>query len=63
MKTLRGGIVMYAKAVVVFATSTVSSVMEARDHEKQDFLDRLAFYDVRRVMKTDYNAAQSARNN
>lgn len=54
---------MYVTAAAVFGTLIVLSVMEARDHEKQEFLDRLAFYDVLHAMRTGCNVAQSARNN
>ena len=51
---------MYVTAAGVFGTLTARSVVEARDREKQEFLDRLAFYGVLLVMRTDCNAAQSA---
>lgn len=56
----RGGITMYVTAVVAFGTLTVLNVMEAEDHEQQEFLDRSVFFDALRAMKMDYNAARSA---
>ena len=56
----RGGITIYATAVVVFGTSTVLNAMEAGDHEQQEFLDRSVFSDALRAMRMDYNAARSA---
>ena len=41
-------------------TSTVLNVMEAGDHEQQEFLDRSVFSDALRAMRMDYNAARSA---
>lgn len=51
---------MYVTAVVAFGTLTVLNVMEAEDHEQQEFLDRSVFFDALRAMKMDYNAARSA---
>ena len=56
----RGGITMYVTAVVGFGTLTVLNVMEAGDHEQQEFLDRSVFSDALRATKMDYNAARSA---
>ncbi len=56
----RGGLLKYVPAVVDSVTLIVLNVVEVRDQEKQEFQERLAFYDVLHATRTVYSLVQSA---